>query len=211
MDEFTRAREWMIAEQLSKRGIVDARLLEAFRRVPREKFVDPELAGEAYLDQTLPILDGQRISQPYVVGLMLQAAGIEPEDRVLEVGAGSGYVAALLGHLAYRVWSIERLPRLARFAGARIAQLGLANVTILRGDGANGWKPAAPFNVIIVSAARHSVPPALLDQLAPGGRLECPVGPGDSAQRLMKITRDAAGGFVEENLGAVSFLQLVGA
>ncbi len=211
MDEYARAREQMIEEQLQKRGIVDVRVLEAFRRAPRERFVDPEQQSLAYCDRALPIMDGQTISQPYVVALMLSAAAIEPRDRVLEIGAGSGYSAALLGHLAQRVWTMERHGRLARFAGARIAELGLANVTVLRGDGTLGWPPAAPFDAILATASGPAVPEPLRLQLAIGGRLIAPVGADQSSQRLIRTVRRTASDFSEEDLGPVSFVPLVGA
>jgi len=209
MDDAQIARDQMITQQLISRGIVDARVIEAMRQTPRERFVPRELSSEAYADRALPIAEDQTISQPYIVALMAQAAAISPEDRLLEVGAGSGYGAAVLSHLAARVWSIERLPRLARRAGASIAELGLANVTVLRGDGAAGWAPAAPFNVIIVTAAATKVPDALLQQLAPDGRLIIPIGPPEGPQRLLKMTRSPSGGFQQEDLGAVAFVPLI--
>ena len=210
MDETTLARERMIDEQLVQRGIVDARVIEAFRRVPRERFLDPDLQAHAYDDSPQPIAEGQTLSQPWIVALMLQAAKLKPSDRVLEVGAGAGYSAALLGHIAHRIWTIERHARLARFAGARIAELGLANVTVLRGDGTLGWPPAAPFDAIIVTAAGPFVPEALSQQLAVGGRLIIPVGPDVHAQHLRKILRKGPTDFIEEDLGPVSFVPLIG-
>ena len=210
MDEYAHARETMISEQLVKRGIRNPRALEAFRHVPREKFVTAEQRELAYADCALPIADEQTISQPYVVALMLEAAEIGPTDRVLEIGAGSGYSAALLGHLAQRVWTMERHASLARFAGARIAELGLANVTVLRGDGTLGWSPAAPFNVILVAAGGPAAPEPLRQQLAMGGRLVIPVGRDVSTQRLLKITRLDQANFAEVDLGSVAFVPLFG-
>lgn len=210
MNDFALARDRMIIEQLEARGIHDPRVLEAFRRVARERFVDPERIGEAYADKPLPIVEGQIISQPYIVALMLQSAEISPSDRVLEIGAGSGYAAALLAHLAQRIWTIERHARLARFAGARIAELGLSNVTVLRGDGTPGWPHAAPFDVIIVSAGAPTVSATLKQQLAIGGRLVIPIGPTERSQRLLKIVRLDKSEFAEEDLGAVSFVPLQG-
>jgi protein-L-isoaspartate(D-aspartate) O-methyltransferase len=170
-------RERMVAEQIAPRGVTDPHVLQAMRDVPRERFVDPECVEQAYEDRPLPIAEGQTISQPFIVALMAQAAEIKPSDRVLEIGSGSGYGAAVLSYLASRVWSIERHPRLARMAGSRIAELGRANVTVLRADGSNGWPPAAPFDAIIVTAGGPVVPEALKQQLSLGGRLIIPVGP----------------------------------
>lgn len=210
MNEFARPRERMIVEQLQNRGIHDARVLEAMRRVPREQFVDPELQDEAYADRPLPIGEGQTISQPLIVAFMIQSAAIAPGDRVLEIGAGAGYSAAVLGHVAQRVWTIERVPRLARFAGNRIAVLGMANVTVLRGDGTLGWPAAAPYDAILVAAAGPSVPETLRRQLVTGGRLVMPVGASSGAQRLIKVTRRGEDDFDEEDLCAVGFVPLVG-
>jgi protein-L-isoaspartate(D-aspartate) O-methyltransferase len=147
MTEFTLLRDRMVAEQIEPRGVTDARVLQAMRQVPRERFVDPDHADHAYEDRPLPIAEGQTLSQPFIVALMAQAAQIKPTDRVLEIGSGSGYGAAVLSELAMRVWSIERHPRLARMAGSRIAELGRANVTVLRADGSQGgpWRrPSTP-------------------------------------------------------------------
>ena len=209
MTEFTLLRERMVAEQIEPRGVTDARVLQAMRAVPRERFVDPDYADHAYEDRPLPIAEGQTISQPFIVALMAQAAQIRPTDRVLEIGSGSGYGAAVLSFLAARVWSIERHPKLARMAGSRIAELGRANVTVLRADGTNGWPPAAPFDAIVVTAGGPVVPEPLKQQLSPGGRLINPVGEHGGVQRLMKVTRASAAEWIEEDLGAVQFVPLV--
>ena len=209
MTDTREAREHMVSEQLQSRGITDARVLQAMRDVPRERFIEAEFVDDAYADRPLPIPEGQTISQPYIVALMAQAAAIASGQRVLEVGAGSGYGAAVLSHLAARVWSVERNPRLARLAGAHIAELGRANVTVLRADGAKGWAPAAPFDAIVVTAAGPEVPQALKDQLAVGGRLIIPVGDAAATQTLMKITRVSQSEWSEENLGPVHFVPLV--
>jgi len=209
MTEFTLLRDRMVGEQIEPRGVTDPRVLQAMRQVPRERFVDPDQADHAYEDRPLPIAEGQTISQPFIVALMLQAAGIKPSDRVLEIGSGSGYGAAVLSELAMRVWSIERHPKLARMAGSRIAELGRANVTVLRADGSNGWPPAAPFDAIIVTAGGPVIPEALKQQLSVGGRLIIPVGPYGEVQKLMKVTRASAAEWIEEDLGAVQFVPLV--
>jgi protein-L-isoaspartate(D-aspartate) O-methyltransferase len=204
------ARDRMVAEQISGRGITDPRVLEAMRQVPRERFVDPEQSVHAFDDESLPMAHGQTISQPYIVALMAQAAAIKPTDRVLEVGAGSGYGAAILGRLAQRVWSIERVPQLARRAGVMISELGLSNVTVLRGDGTLGWIPAAPFDAIVVTAAAPEPPDALLKQLTIGGRLIIPVGPRDGTQRLLRVTRTGGDSFEREEIATVHFVPLIG-
>jgi len=209
MTEFTLLRDRMVGEQIEPRGVTDPRVLQAMRQVPRERFVDPDQADHAYEDRPLPIAEGQTISQPFIVALMLQAAGIKPSDRVLEIGSGAGYGAAVLSELAMRVWSIERHPKLARMAGSRIAELGRANVTVLRADGSNGWPPAAPFDAIIVTAGGPVIPEALKQQLSVGGRLIIPVGPYGEVQKLMKVTRASAAEWIEEDLGAVQFVPLV--
>jgi protein-L-isoaspartate(D-aspartate) O-methyltransferase len=204
MAEFTLLRDRMVAEQIEPRGVRDPRILQAMRHMPRERFVDPDYAGYAYEDRRLPIAEGLTISQPFIVALMAQAACVGPTDRVLEIGSESGYGAAILSELAARVWSIERNPRLARIAGSRIAELGRANVTVLRADGANGWPPAAPFDVIIVTAGGPAVPEALKAQLCVGGRLVTLIGP-PGEQRLVKVTRAGPEDWREEDLGPVAF------
>jgi protein-L-isoaspartate(D-aspartate) O-methyltransferase len=199
----------MVEHQLARRGIRNPRILAAFRELPREVFVADDVAPDALADHPLPIGCGQTISQPYVVALMLEAAELRASDRVLEVGAGSGYAAALLGRLAREVVAVERHPELAREAAERIARLGIGNVAVHAGDGTLGWPEASPFDAILVSAGGPRVPAALQAQLAPGGRLVMPVGPL-GAQRLVRLVRSGAG-FAEEDLGAVSFVPLVGA
>jgi protein-L-isoaspartate(D-aspartate) O-methyltransferase len=210
MADAARAREEMIVSQLEARGITDARVLEAMRHVPREHFATPESAGSAYADSPLPIGEGQTMSQPYIVALMAQAAAIRPTDRVLEVGAGSGYAAAVLGRLAARVWTLERRPRLARLAGARLAELGQSNVTVLRADGTLGWPAAAPFDAILVTASGPRIPEPLRRQLARGGRLVMPLGETGATQRLVRVTRTPEDTFEEEDLGGVAFVPLIG-
>jgi protein-L-isoaspartate(D-aspartate) O-methyltransferase len=200
----------MVQRQIAHRGLHDPRLLSAFRAVPREAFLPPEDAAKAYGDHPLPIEAGQTISQPYIVALMIAEAGIRPGDRVLEVGAGSGYAAAVLGRLAAQVTAVERKPELAIAAGERLARLGFANVRVVEGDGSCGWPDAAPFDAILAAASGSHVPQALIDQLAPGGRLVMPVGGQLWAQKLLKVTKLADGRTKRESLGKVRFVPLIG-
>lgn len=200
----------MVERQIAARGVADARVLAAMRAVPRDAFVPLPERDAAFDDGPLPIGEGQTISQPYVVALMCEAAGVEPGDRVLDVGTGSGYAAAVLSRLAARVCSIERHASLAEAARERLAGLGYGNVEVRAGDGTLGWPEAgAVFDAIVVAAAAPAVPEALKRQLAAGGRLVIPVG-GRRGQSLLRLRRTAAGGFEEEDLGAVAFVPLVG-
>ncbi len=203
-------RQVMIDRHLRDRGIEDPRVLAAMAAVPREAFVAPELAAFAYDDRPLPIAAGQTISQPYIVALMAEALQLRPGDRVLEIGTGSGYGAAVLAHLASHVDTIERLPSLADTARARLAALGHANVFVRCGDGTLGWIEHAPYDGIVVTAAGPGLPPTLCDQLAVGGRLVMPVGSRDD-QELVRLTRVAAHDYRREELGGVIFVPLVGA
>jgi len=178
-------RSRMVACQLRGRGIADERVLQAMGRVPRHEFVAEGDRDQAYEDYPLPIGAGQTISQPYMVGLMLEELELTPTDRVLEVGTGSGYATALLAELAAEVVSVERHPSLAARATELLARLGYANLKVIVGDGALGFPPAAPYDAILVSAAAPAVPPALLAQLAEGGRMVIPVGLSDSQQLLL--------------------------
>lgn len=194
--------------QLSRRGIRDARVLGAIGEVPRHRFVPEELIEAAYDDSALAIGEGQTISQPYVVALMTQALELRPVERVLEVGTGSGYSAAVVSRLVGEVYSVERIPTLAARAAKTLAELGFTNVHLRVGDGTEGWKEHAPFDAIAVTAGGPRIPEPLLWQLAEGGRLVIPIGPTES-QTLMRITRRADGRFVREDLGAVRFVPLV--
>ncbi len=207
-DRFAAARERMVAEQLVARRIVDGRVLAAFRRVPREAFVPAGLAEYAYDDNPLPIGEGQTISQPYVVALMAEGARILPDARVLEVGTGSGYAAAILAELAKQVVTIERHASLAESARRALAGLGYRNVDVIEGDGSRGVPERAPYDAILVAAGAPAPPGSLKEQLADGGRLVIPVSV-DSHQDLKVITR-RGGSFEEENLGAVRFVPLLG-
>ena len=211
MPDLAETRYWMVERQVRRRGVEDERVLEALRAVPREAFVPREMEEFAYEDSALPVEAGQTISQPYIVGLMLAAAGLQAGDRVLEVGAGTGYAAAVAARLAACVFAIERDAGLARTAATRLAQLEVENVEIRQGDGTLGWPEAAPFDAIIVSAGGPDVPQALADQVAVGGRLVIPVGETRDRQRLLKMTRVEAGRWVSEDLGEVMFVPLIGA
>ena len=199
----------MVEEQLVPRGIEDQRVLDAMRRVPRHLFVEPSAAPYAYEDHPMPIGDGQTISQPFIVALMLEAARIGPEDTVLDVGTGSGYAAALTAELAHRVVSIERHPDLAVGAAATLEALGY-RVEVVTGDGTLGWPAAAPYDAIVAAATGPSVPRAWAEQLRQGGRIVMPVGRPGGAQHLALFTRRDDGTLEETRLGAVAFVPLVG-
>jgi protein-L-isoaspartate(D-aspartate) O-methyltransferase len=206
-----RSRRRMLDHHLADRGMREPRVLAAMAAVPRERFVRIRDIDHAYEDRPLPIGDGQTISQPYVVALMADLLELTPESRVLEVGSGSGYAAAVLGQLAGEVFGIERFEALAESSRARLADLGVANVHVIAGDGTLGLPAHAPYDAILVSAASPDVPRPLLAQLAPGGRLVVPVGPAGGAQRLLRFTADASapGGARVEDLGPVAFVPLV--
>jgi protein-L-isoaspartate(D-aspartate) O-methyltransferase len=204
-------REHMVERHVAARGVRDPRVLEAMRSVPREAFLPDELAEFAYADTPLPIAEGQTISQPYVVALMAAALELSPDDRVLEIGTGSGYAAAVLARIAAEVYTIERHAALSERAGETLARFGFANVHVRHGDGTLGWPEHAPYDGINVTAGGPSVPRALVEQLAVGGRLVIPVGEEASHQRLLRLRRLADGEVEEEDLGAVRFVPLVGA
>lgn len=187
-DSAQRQREEMVRKQLAERGIRDAGVLAAMRAVPRHEFVPEDLRAKAYEDHPLPIGEGQTISQPYIVAVMLEHLALEASDRVLEVGTGSGYVTALLSRLAAEVYSVERHVHLADRAEATLLRLGYCDVKIRPGDGRQGWAEFAPFDAILVSAAASEFPPALFAQLREGGRMMLPVGPS-SSQQLQLISK----------------------
>ncbi len=188
--------------------ITDPRVLKAIARVPRAEFVPPELRDQAYSDLPLPIGHGQTISQPYVVALMTQLLRLQPEDKVLEIGTGSGYQTAILAELAREVYSVEAIKDLAEKARERLARLGYRNVHIRYGDGALGWPEHAPYDAIIVTAAPERVPPALVDQLAEGGRLVIPIGPEYSEQMLWLIEKQD-GRIRTQPIAPVRFVPLI--
>ena len=210
MTDFAELREQMVERHIAGRGIRNAALLDTMRHVPREEFVAPADRPQAYGDHPLPIGCGQTISQPYIVALMIEAARLGPGDRVLEVGAGSGYAAAVISRLAADVIAIERHPELAAAARERLARLGFANVRIVDGDGSRGWPEDAPFDAILAAASGSHVPEPLVEQLASGGRLVMPVGGQLWAQTLIKITKTADGRTQRETLGKVRFVPLIG-
>ena len=210
MPDMCAARHDMVA-LIARRGVTDQRVLMAMETVPRELFVPEPRRGLAYADAALPIGQGQTISQPHVVALMVAAIAPRPSDRVLEIGTGSGYVAALLGELTARVMTIERHRDLARNASRLLRQLGHDNVSVITADGTSGWPELAPYDGIIVSAFGPEVPQVLLAQLAIGGRLVMPVGRSHAAQQLLRVTRRGEADFVTEDLGEVQFVPLIGA
>ncbi len=186
--DYTAERRVMIRTQLQRRGITDRRVLQAMREVPRHAFVPPEWRHEAYSDRPLPIANDQTISQPYMVAIMTQSLALQGHERVLEVGTGSGYQAAVLSRLAAQVYSIEYFPDLAETARAVLQRLGYTNVQVMTGDGGLGLPAHAPYHGILVAAAAPHVPQSLLGQLAEGGRLVIPVG-SVASQELLIITR----------------------
>ncbi len=205
---FKSLRETMVASQIEARGVSDPAVLAAMRKVPRHFFVDEALVEQAYADHPLPIGEGQTISQPYIVALMTEALQVGPEDRVLEIGTGSGYQAAILAELASRVYTIERNRRLYDIARRRFDALKYFNIIQKYGDGTLGWKEEAPFDAIIVTAGSPSIPKPLMDQLAVGGRMIIPVG-DEFSQKLVKVVRDESG-IHQSDLGGCRFVKLIG-
>jgi protein-L-isoaspartate(D-aspartate) O-methyltransferase len=205
-DDASPARERMVRDQIEARGVEDTRTLAAMRKVAREKFVPPEATALAYADHPLEIGDGQTISQPYIVAVMSEAIALRGGEKVLEIGTGSGYQAAVLAEMGARVYSMEIVPTLARRARATLARLGYRSVEVREGNGWAGWPEEAPFDAIVVTAAPPTIPEALKGQLKVGGRLVIPVG-GD-VQRLLLVTR-RGGVFEEKRLLRVRFVPLV--
>jgi len=206
----TEARQQMIDRDLRARNITDRRVLEAMAGVPRHRFVSEDQAARAYADRPLPIGHGQTISQPYIVALMTQLVRPKADSRALDVGTGSGYQAAVLSELCKEVYGIEILEPLAEGAGKRLAELGYKNVTVRAGDGYQGWKEKAPFDVIIVAAAPDHVPKPLVEQLAPGGRMVIPVGGRWWSQELLLIEKQADGTLRQKKVAAVAFVPMTG-
>lgn len=210
-EDFARRRAEMVRTQIEARGVHDARVLQAMRELPRERFVRRGWEAEACDDNPLPIDAGQTISQPYIVAFMNEALGLRGDERVLEIGTGSGYAAAVLGRLAREVHTVEQFEVLAEGAAATLAAIGAANVHVHTGDGTLGWPTAAPYDAIVVTAAGPEVPAALREQLAIGGRLVMPVGERYGSQWLVRLTRTGAHEERREELMGVRFVPLTGA
>ena len=205
---YARERERMVEEQLASRGVTDPRVLAALRRVPRHRFVQEALRERAYGDHPLPIGEEQTISQPFIVGLMSSLLELTGQEKVLEVGTGSGYQTSVLAELARRVCSIERLPRLAERARATLEALGYDNVWVRVGNGTLGWPDQAPFDRIIVTAGGPAVPPPLVQQLAEGGRMVLPVGSADN--QVLTVVENVGGEIRQHTQGECKFVKLVG-
>ena len=197
----------MVDEQIIPRDVTDPSVLQAMRRVPRHEFVPPEYLDQSYEDHPLPIGYGQTISQPFIVAYMSESCALKPGDRVLEIGTGSGYQAAILADMGMEVYSIEIVPELAEQAEARLKRLGYT-AQVRAGDGYYGWPEAAPFDAIIVTAAPDHVPQPLIEQLKPGGRLVVPIGPVGAIQTLWQFTLAEGDQVSARNLGAVRFVPL---
>lgn len=206
--DYDKARQRMVDTQIIPRGIMDPRVIQAMCKVPRHRFVEEALHGQAYSDYPLPIGEKQTISQPYVVALMTEALELKGTERVLEIGTGSGYQTAILAELAYKVYSIERINSLVIRARQTLGALGYRNVIVKFSDGTLGWKEESPFDAIIVTAGAPAIPTPLLDQLASPGRLVIPVGDRYS-QSIIRILKEGDQ-IREKNLGGVRFVSLIG-
>lgn len=211
MNKIESRRYRMVDEQIKARGVRSEAVLDAMRRVAREKFVPANQRERAYEDTPLPIAAGQTISQPYIVAYMVEALHLQPGAKVLEIGAGSGYAAAVLAEVAGEVYSIERIESLAANASSILAELGYDNVHIINADGTLGWKEAAPYDAIVVTAGAPHVPESLKYQLKIGGCLVIPVGGTERSQELLRITREGEDKFLTEDLADVRFVPLIGA
>ena len=207
---FASLRASMVEQHIAARGVEDERVLEAMRQVRRELFLPKSLREFAYEDSPLPIGDGQTISQPYIVAFMAEALTLKGDEKVLEIGTGSGYAAAVLSEIADEVFTVERLGPLADMAAATLADLGYDNVHVLHGDGTRGWAEHAPYDAIVVAAGGPQVPESLKEQLRIGGRLVIPIGPDQRAQELVRLTRVSAGEYRSEDIADVRFVPLIG-
>jgi protein-L-isoaspartate(D-aspartate) O-methyltransferase len=207
--KYERQREEMVEQQIAARGITDAKVLAAFRKVPRHLFVSEALRDQAYGDYPLPIGEQQTISQPYIVAEMTQALELNSDDRVLEIGTGSGYQAAILAEIVYRVYTIERIRTLYVQTRKLLDKLHYHSIVMRCSDGTSGWQDEGPFDAIIVTAGAPEVPEKMLDQLVEGGRMVAPVG-NQHSQELIKLTKDKSG-IHKSNLGGCRFVKLIGA
>jgi protein-L-isoaspartate(D-aspartate) O-methyltransferase len=208
-DDFAQMRQRMVREQLMGRDIKDANVLDAFGKVPRQRFVEHKFYKNAYSDFPLPIENGQTISQPYIVALMAQLLDIKKSDRVLEIGIGSGYQTAILAELAYQVFSVERFGNLTEKAMAVLEDMGYENINLKTGDGTMGWKDFAPFDKIVVAASAEKIPEPLIEQLKSPGRIVMPVG-SSSSQTLLLLEKTARGEIIEKNICGCTFVPLIG-
>jgi protein-L-isoaspartate(D-aspartate) O-methyltransferase len=204
------ARQSMVTTQLERRGIRSVNVLDAMRRVPRETFVAVESRLHAYEDRPLSIGAGQTISQPYIVAFMIEALQLKGGDKVLEIGGGSGYAAAVLASIAEHVYTVERIPELAELARSNLAAAGIRNVSVRSADGTQGWPEEAPFDAILVSAGAPEIPRPLLDQMAIGARMIVPVGDDPTAQDLLRVVRTGPQQYEREWLTGVRFVPLIG-
>ena len=210
MSDYSKLRERMVKRQIAGRGVRSERVLKAMRKVPRERFLPRGQGVFAYDDSPLPIGDGQTISQPYIVAYMAECLALEGGEKVLEIGTGSGYAAAVLAEIAAEVYTIERIEGLANMARTVLDGLGYTNVHVQCGDGTLGWPEEAPYDGIVVSAGGPDVPDTLKHQLKTGGRLVIPIGTSKAYQELIRVTRIAENDFQTEDLLSVRFVPLVG-
>lgn len=210
MTRLAQQKEKMVENHLKRRGIRDKAVLEAMAEVPREKFIPEDMVHLAYNDSPLPIGEGQTISQPYIVALMIQAMELSPQDRVLDIGTGSGYAAAIISRIVKAVYSVERYQTLAETAKERFLHLGYENIHVLYGDGTQGWPEHAPYDAAVVAAGSPDIPQPLVDQLVIGGRLVIPVGSTQQFQELLRVRRTGESEVKEERLTSVRFVPLVG-
>ena len=208
--DFDSARNEMVEDQIKRRGIFDKAVLDALLQVPRHLFVEPEFLSRAYADSALPIKENQTISQPYIVALMTQSAMLKAEDRVLEIGTGSAYQAAVLSEIVKEVYTIEIVESLARTAEDKLKKLGYKNVNVKHGDGYRGWQEKSPFDTILITAAAPKIPQLLIDQLKVGGRMVLPLGKTRGSQDLMVLTKLEDGSLKEQFITAVIFVPMTG-
>ncbi len=208
--DFTARRHEMVEHQIRARGVCDPLVLKALGHVPREAFLPEEMWEGAYEDSPLPIAAGQTMSQPYIVAFMIEAVALRGGERVLEIGTGSGYAAAVLAEIAGKVYTIERIPELATHAASTLHALGYRNVQVRCGDGTLGWPEHAPFDAIVVTAGGPTIPQSLRSQLKIGGRMVIPIGSRPTNQELVRVTRTSETGFTSEAIADVRFVPLIG-